>query len=216
MRMIFVAIASCTILAAAPTHAKKAPQLSGLALQQIQAREYEVTKEVSFPAVMTVLQDSGYRIQAADKDTGLITATASTKSKLTWAPFVGFGKSKKSPVVSAYIENRGAGSRIRLSFVMAKMKSNAYGTSLSDEEPITDPATYRDAFERIEKEIFVRQALVVPAPGPVPVAAQPTQTAATGQTQAPQDDAKSVSASNGLTPNPPDMPPALKMDKKPQ
>ena len=72
---------------------------------------------------MTILQDSGYRIQAADKDTGLITATASTKAKMTWVPFVGFGKSKKTPVVSAYIEDRGAGSRIRLSFVMAKTKS---------------------------------------------------------------------------------------------
>jgi hypothetical protein len=30
---------------------------------------------------MSVLQDEGYRINAADKDTGLITAIASTKAK---------------------------------------------------------------------------------------------------------------------------------------
>jgi hypothetical protein len=215
MRKIFVAIASCTILAATPVLAKKEPQLSGLALQQIQAREYDAKKDVTFPAVMSILQDSGYRIQAADKDTGLITATASTKSKMTWAPFIGFGKSKKTPVVSAYIEERGAGSRIRLSFVMAKMKSNAYGTSLSDEEPITDPATYRDAFERIEKEIFVRQALVAPAPKPANAMPQPTQAAASSKIE-PSQSPSSAPNTTGLTPNPADMPSALKMDPKPQ
>lgn len=201
MRTTLAVLAAVTLLVGGPAQGKKEPQLSGLALQQIQAREYEAPKEVTFPSVMTILQDSGYRIQAADKDTGLITATASTKSKLTWAPFVGFGKSKKTPVVSAYIEDRGRGSRIRLSFVMAKVKSNAYGTSLSDEEPITDPATYRDAFERIEKEIFVRQALAVP----VPVASQARVAAETTAAPAPQ---------TGLTADPADMPAAFKPDPK--
>jgi hypothetical protein len=210
MRMMIVALAAATILTSGPAQAKKPPQPTGLALQQIQARDYEVKKEITFPAVMTILQDSGYRIQAADRDTGLITATASTKSKLTWLPFVGFGKSKKTPVVSAFIEDRGPGSRIRLSFVMAKIKSNAYGTSLSDEEPITDPATYRDAFERIEKEVFVRQALLTPAVRPAavaPTSVPSTQTATVSTPSGP-------TASNGLTPDPSDMPSALKADPK--
>jgi hypothetical protein len=122
---------------------------------------------------------------------------------MTWVPFVGFGKSKKTPVVSAYIEDRGAGSRIRLSFVMAKTKSNAYGTSLSDEEPITDPATYRDAFERIEKEIFVRQAVLTPArPAAQPVSAATAQSASTAP------------VNGSLTPDPSDMPSALKSEPK--
>lgn len=204
MRKISYAVAACIVLAASSAQAKKEPQLTGLALQQIQARDYEVTKEVTFPSVMTILQDSGYRIQEADKDTGLITATASTKSKLTWAPFVGFGKSKKTPVVSAYIEDRGSGSRIRLSFVMAKVKSNAYGTSLSDEEPITDPATYRDAFERIEKEIFVRQAVLAPVRSTPQAATLPAAPTA----------AESPVIGSALTPNPPNMPSALKPEPK--
>jgi hypothetical protein len=210
MRLKLAAIAAGTLFVCSPAVAKKEPQLTGIELQQIQARDYEVPKTVTFPSVMTILQDSGYRIQAADKDTGLITATASTKSKLTWAPFVGFGKSKKTPVVSAYIEERGSGSRVRLSFVMAKIKGSAYGTSLSDEEPITDPATYRDAFERIEKEIFVRQAVNAPArilaPGSSPATAQ---TAA-----APPGSSPSSATSTGLTPDPADMPSALKPDPK--
>jgi hypothetical protein len=172
----FVIVASVlgASLVISPALAKKAPPISGLALQQMQSRDYEVAKSVSFPAVMTVLQDSGYRIQSADRDTGLITATASTKSKTTWAPFVGFGKSKKTPVVSAFIEDRGPGSRVRMNFILAKSKKGAYGMGWDDEEPILDQQVYRDAFERVEKEIFTRQALATPtAPAPVQAAIAP-------------------------------------------
>lgn len=181
----FTTIAVSVILAAiaSPSAAGK-KEVSGLALQQIQARDFEADKAITFPAVMTVLQDAGYRISAADKDTGLITGAASTKSNTTWLPFVGFGKSKKTPVVSAFIEERGSGSRIRLNFVLTKSKNMAYGISSSDEEPITDPVIYRDAFEKIEKEIFVRQSLtvtkpqppVIVAPSPAAVAPSPTPT----------------------------------------
>lgn len=67
--------------------AKKKEVMSALQLQQLQSRDIEASKEQVFGAVMSVLQDSGYRIQAADKDTGLITGIASTSSKLTWKPF---------------------------------------------------------------------------------------------------------------------------------
>jgi hypothetical protein len=162
---------------ATTAQAKKPPEISALALQQMQAREFEVSKIVSFPAVITILQDSGYRIQAADKDTGLITATASTKSNMTWVPFVGFGRSKKTPIVSVFVEDRGAGSRVRFNFVMAKTKNQAYGIGWSDEEPILDAEVYRSAFERLEKEIFVRQSLSTPV--------QSTAAAASPGTQAP-------------------------------
>jgi hypothetical protein len=165
MKYTRLALAALALTASTtPALAKKAPEMSALALQQMQSREYDATKSISFPAVVTIFQDSGYRIQSADKDTGLITATASTKSKMTFVPFVGFGRSKKTPVVTAFIEDRGLGSRIRLNFVMAKIKSNGYGVGLSDEEPIVDPATYRDAFERIDKEVFTRLALAAPKP----------------------------------------------------
>jgi len=198
----FAVALATTFVLTFPAEAKKQPEVTGLALQQIQSRDYEVGKSVTFPAVMTILQDSGYRIQAADKDTGLITGTASTKSHMNWAPFVGFGRSKKTPVISAYIEDRGSGSRVRLNFIMAKTKNGGYGMSWSDEEPITDPATYRDAFERIDKEVFVRQALNAPTPKPLSPAPVSAVTPAAAQT------------STGLTPNPADTPPALKPDPK--
>lgn len=139
--------------------AKKKPEATSLELQQLQSREFEAPKDVAFAAVMTVLQDSGYRIGSADRDTGLITGAASTKTNTTWMPFVGFGKSKKTPVVSAYIEERGPNmARVRLNFVMTKNTANGFGGS-ADEDPIVEPTVYRDAFERVSKELFVRQAL---------------------------------------------------------
>jgi len=209
MRKILVGVAAVAILAGGPAEAKKEPQVSGLALQQIQSRDYEVGKDVSFPSVMTVLQDAGYRIQEADKDTGLIVGTASTKSATTYNIFWGLGKKKKTPVVSAFVEDRGRGSRVRLNFVLSTTKSRIYGVGSADEEPINDPAIYRDAFEKIEKEIFVRQALVSPAPARAAAPRTDEQASTAGSKS-------SAPPSNGLTPNPPDMPPALKMDPKPQ
>lgn len=208
MRTTFVALATVGLITCAPAEAKKRPEISGLALQQIQSRDFEVTKEISFPAVMTVLQDSGYRIGDADKDTGLITGTASTKSVTTYNIFWGLGKKKRTPVVSAFIEDRGRGSRIRLNFVLSTAKNRIYGQASADEEPIYDPAVYRDAFEKIEKEIFVRQALNAPAPRPVAspaqAATQPTSVSTTARVQ-----------STGLTPDPADMPSALTPEPKP-
>lgn len=168
-----IVIAATLIAAATPVLAAKAPPLTGLALQQIQARDLETTTDIAFPAVMTVLQDSGYRIVTADKSTGLISATGSTQSKTTYNIWFGIGKKKDVPIVSAFIENRGPGlTRVRLNFVMSQAKSR---NSFSDETPVTTPEVYKDAFERIEKEIFTRQAMVVPTAAP---AAAPTSAAA--------------------------------------
>jgi hypothetical protein len=174
-RVVISLVAISFSAAAFPAEAKKKPQLSGLELQQLQSKDFDAPKAVTFPAVMSVLQDSGYRIGSADRDTGLITATASTKTKMTWLPFIGFGTSKKTPVVSAFIEDRGLGmSRVRLNFVMGKITNNNQLGGLSDEEPILDPVVYRDAFEKVSQAVFVRQTLdaqTQPAPSATPTAA---------------------------------------------
>ncbi|WP_200894520.1 surface-adhesin E family protein [Sphingomonas sp. SRS2] len=146
---------------ACPASAKEA-QVTGMALQQIQAKDFEAPVSIVFPAVMTILQDAGFRIQSADRDTGLITAIGPSKAYLTWLPFIGFGQGKKIPIVSAFIEQRGADlTRARLNFVMSSGKSQL---AFTDENPVLDPPVYREAFERIEKEIFVRQAMAAPLP----------------------------------------------------
>lgn len=157
--VISTALAGALIIAPISAYAAKKPQLSSLELQQLQSKEFEVSRDDAFAAVMTVLQDSGYRIGAADRDTGLITGTASTNSYTTWLPFVGFSKKKKTPVVSAYIEARGSSvARVRLNFVMTEAKANQFGSD-AGEEPILDPIVYKEAFEKVEKEVFVRMAM---------------------------------------------------------
>jgi len=186
MRKILIASALALSLSSVAALAKKAPEMTGLELQQIQSRDVEATKEVTFSAVMSVLQDAGYRIGSADKDTGLITGTASTSGKVTYNLFWGFGKSKKTPIVSAYIESRSPTvTRIRLNFVMAKVRSTVYSSGSQDEEPITDPAAYQQAFEKINQAVFVRQAMDAPtpvvtmaAPAPAPAIVAPSTTAA--------------------------------------
>lgn len=161
-KSIMAAIAATIALSPMPAAAKKNPELSSLQIQQMQTRDIEAPKNLVFGAVMTILQDSGYRIEAADKDTGLITGIGSSKGKLTWAPFVGFGKSKKTPIVSAFIEDYGSAiTRVRLSFVMAKIKSSLYGSQPQDEEPIYDTQTYNDAFEKLNQNVFLRQSMNV-------------------------------------------------------
>lgn len=78
------------------------------------------------------------------------------------------------------MEQRGPNiARARFNFVMCKENSiNIY----ADEKPITDPAVYKDAFERIEKELFVRQTMNAPMPAS-PKAADPLEPSEGGQIQ---------------------------------
>lgn len=176
-KLAFALAAIGVAASSSPSLAKKKPQPTGLELQQIQARDFEAPKNVTFAAVMSVLQDSGYRIGSADRDTGLITASASTKTKMTWLPFIGLGTSKKTPVVSAFVEDRGPSfSRVRLNFVMGKISNNNSFGGVTDEEPILDPAVYQDAFEKINQAVFVRQSLDAPAPAAVPPVSPPAAT----------------------------------------
>lgn len=130
--------ATGALLATTPLLAEDKEQLSGLALQQIQAKDFESTADILFPAVVTVLQDSGYRISEADKVSGFISGMGSAEQKMTYNIWFGFGKKKTVPIVSAFIEQRGKNfTRVRLSFVLSKGKSRE---NMSDEKPIADPA----------------------------------------------------------------------------
>ena len=54
--------------------------LTPLEIQSIQTRDYDKGKDIVFPSVMSVLQDLGYSIKAADIVTGLITAESTAES----------------------------------------------------------------------------------------------------------------------------------------
>jgi len=138
-KIVLAAIAASLVASPASVYAKdKTPPMTPLQIQSMQTHEFEGNKEEVFASVMSVLQDSGYRIENADLPTGLIAGVGSSKGKLTYNLLFGFGKSKKSPIVSAYIEKFGPMVRVRLNFVMAKVKSTAYGSQPQDEEPVLD------------------------------------------------------------------------------
>ena len=48
-------------------------------LQTFQRKEFPTSKEVAFGSVVSILQDLGYIIKSADKDTGLISASSLAK-----------------------------------------------------------------------------------------------------------------------------------------
>ena len=59
---VFVALAIPSV----GTVAKEA-KMTALQIQQMQTKDVEVSKSIAFSSVMSVLQDSGYRIGSADK-----------------------------------------------------------------------------------------------------------------------------------------------------
>lgn len=147
----------------------KTPEMTPLQIQAMQSRDIEGSYKTVFASLMSVLQDAGYRIENADRDTGLVTGVGSSKGKLTYNLFTGFGKSKKSPIVSAFAEEINANTtRVRLNFVMAKIKSNGYGSQPQDEEPVLDAAVYQDAFEKLNQAVFIRNNMTDATP-PNPV-----------------------------------------------
>lgn len=160
MRRLITAFIGLVLCSAPVLATKKVEAPSGLELQQLQSHDFEAKIDVVYPSVISVLQDSGYRVQTADRASGLITAIASTKSQTTYNVFHGLGKKKDTPVVSAFIEPRGSKTtRVRLSFVMTETKARRYMAGQADEEPILDPAVYQKAFEQIEQAVFVRQSM---------------------------------------------------------
>ena len=131
--------------------------LTPLEIQALQTRTYEHSKDIAFPSVMSVFQDLGYTVNSADKDTGLITAesaTASDAASKFWLGITDVSQTK----ATAFIEQMGSSSSVRLNFVATNKKSTMYGRSDRQDTPILDAAVYQNAFERIENAIFMRSS----------------------------------------------------------
>lgn len=135
---------------------KKAPEMTPLQIQALQTRDFEEEKGIVFPSVISVFQDLGYTIKNADKDTGLIMAESVAKSDSTSRLFGVSSVSQTS--ATAFIEQIGRITKVRLNFVTVNNKSYGYGQSDREDTAILDSETYRNAFERIENAVFVRKA----------------------------------------------------------
>ncbi len=157
MKKILI-MSCCVFLTACTSHTVKQPKLSGLALQQLQTREYEANYDVTFKSVMSVLQDAGYILENADVKTGFITGKAPTKSNMTYNIWWGIGNSKKTTKVSSTVEKIGDEySKVRLNFVAIDDTSRGFGGNRVD-TPIEDAKAYQNAFEKIGETIFIKTA----------------------------------------------------------
>lgn len=152
----FVSIA----LINSPAAAKKQPELTPMELQALQSREYQTTKDQVFSSVMSVFQDLGYQISAADMGSGFITAGSANKNKTGFWEAMGGMSSSGSTRATAFVETMPSGyTRARLNFLNTKNISSAYGRSSANDKPVLEPKTYQIAFERIEQALFERGAL---------------------------------------------------------
>ena len=151
---------------ALPGCAPPGPVLTPLEIQSLQTREFDHDKAVVFASAMSIFQDLGYMINSADLDTGLITTESPATSdrvafpaRLTILPELMVWSDVTSVVqtrATAFIEQIGNRSRVRLNFVITRQDSSPHGQISRQDAPILDAAVYQNAFERIEDAIFVR------------------------------------------------------------
>lgn len=162
MKKILVVACAAALLAGCQTVETK-PAKTALQIQAIQARNFEADKPTAFRSVTSVLQDLGYTIQAADLNTGIITAQSPTtqdkSSEASWAAAFGGVRTEGKTQVTATVEEFGAKqARVRLNFVDKRFRSARNGQTATDEQAVHDPVIYANAFEKIGEAIFVRAA----------------------------------------------------------
>lgn len=136
-----------------------APTLTPLEIQSLQTREYAQGKDIVFDSVVSVFQDLGYIVKSANKDTGFITAESPAKGHVSFS----FSKLQDVTSVSqvsatAFIEEIGKMTRVRLNFVASYKKSFSRGQTNRHDTPILNANIYENAFDRIGNAIFVRSS----------------------------------------------------------
>lgn len=143
----------------------KAAKMTPMELQSIQSKEFEATKEVTFGAVMTVVQDLGYTVQSADLGTGFITAASPTENKTGVLEALTGTAASGNTVMTAFVMTMpNKMTRVRLNFVNSKSMSSNYGRDSRQDKPILDPQVYRAAWDKIDEALFVMGALESPVP----------------------------------------------------
>lgn len=156
MKIIIIVVACLSLAACGSSHKVMQPTLSGLALQQLQTKEYEASYDIAFRSTMSVLQDAEYILENADITTGFITGKAPANSKTTYNLWTGIGKNNSTTRVSSTVEKLGEDySKVRLNFVAINENSNLYGDARVD-TPIEDPKIYQNVFEKIGETIFIK------------------------------------------------------------
>ena len=134
-----------------------APALTPAEIQSIQSRQYDESKEVVFASVVSVFQDLGYQIAAADLATGIITSQSAAANDAAYAFWTGVAKNTQTKA-TAFVETIGSITSVRLNFVTSTNESFGYGQQRKSEVPVIDSQIYQNAFEKVENAVFMRSS----------------------------------------------------------
>ena len=135
--------------------AAEPPKKTSLEIQAIQTRELETDKTTAFNSTISVFQDLGYIIDAADIATGVITVASPTEAGYSF-----YGSTQTHTRATAFVEERRPGfTHIRLNFVEVLKASDGYGRQSGRDNVIHDPKVYENAFTKIQEAIFIRSAV---------------------------------------------------------
>lgn len=129
--------------------------LTPLEIQSMQSRTYDKDIDIVFPSVLSVLQDLGYSIKTADKNTGLITAESTAKSNAAMKFWLGIAEVSQT-TADAFIEEVKGRTKVRINFINVVKQSSSWGQDDRQDKQILDPVPYQNAFEKVENAIFVR------------------------------------------------------------
>ena len=154
MRDLFVILAFGLATFLQGCYQVQRPTLTPLEIQSMQTRNYDSSKKVVFPSVISVFQDLGYTVTNADLETGLISAESAAQSDATSRMF-GFTKVTQTKA-TGFVETIRRETRVRLNFVEVSQTSSGYGQNDRHDTPILNAALYQNAFEKIENAIFIR------------------------------------------------------------
>jgi len=141
------------VFAGCQSTAPKSQTMAPLEIQSMQTRAYSEGKDVVFPAVVSVFQDLGYNVKSADIASGFINAESPAETRTVWFSGRHVGKT----VATAFVENVGARTRVRLNFVFTEHVFMGMGSEKQKDEPVLDAQIYSNAFERIDNAVFIRK-----------------------------------------------------------
>ena len=154
MRVLFALLFVLPLLGSCQT---PGPKLTPVEIQALQTREFETTKDLAFRSVVGVFQDTGYTIDTASLETGLI--TASGPSHTEFQPFGG-GNVVKIVRATATVEGMPNGKvNVRINLVKQSESSSVYGQRGANSAPILDAQEYENLFSRVQQGIFMRSAV---------------------------------------------------------
>lgn len=151
-------IIAITVLSGCTPNAK--PTMTPMQVRSLQTHTFETSKDIAFNAVLTVLQNLGYIVKSADRDTGFITAESPSTNKTGfWQAMTNVTSTGRTMVTAFAQEIHPGTSQVRLNFVNSRHSSGAYGQSNTIDHKILDPKVYQNAFNKIGTAIFVRASV---------------------------------------------------------